>query len=231
MPEKLTVVHERFEIQRDDQESMWDGYEFGNNAYKYAEYVNDFFTYAAGDWTITTTEAGAGSATEAITDAVGGVLLLTNAAGDNDLDSLQLVGESILPAVGKNIWFEARLSISDATQSDALVGLVVTDTTPLAHADGIVFRKDDGNTEWDFASTDTSVTDEDSAAGVATTGYIKLGFKVTGTDQIDYWINDVKIGSTNTVPTTEMRLTIHMQNGEAVAKTMSVDYVRMVQER
>ena len=36
----------------------------------------DFDKYTAGDWVITTTETGAGSATEALTSADGGVLLL-----------------------------------------------------------------------------------------------------------------------------------------------------------
>ena len=54
----------------------------------------DFDKYTAGDWVITTTEAGTGSATEALTSADGGVLLLTNAAGDDDFDSLQWAGGS-----------------------------------------------------------------------------------------------------------------------------------------
>ena len=52
-------------------------------------YFNDFMTYNSGDWTVTTTEAGTTPA-EAITSGAGGQLLLTNAAGDNDLDFLQL---------------------------------------------------------------------------------------------------------------------------------------------
>ena len=35
-------------------------------------YHNDFMTYNSGDWTITTTEAGTGSATEAVTSSAGG---------------------------------------------------------------------------------------------------------------------------------------------------------------
>ena len=35
--------------------------------FKYYTYSNDFFTYHADEWTITTTEAGTGSATEAVT--------------------------------------------------------------------------------------------------------------------------------------------------------------------
>ena len=38
------------------------------------EYREDFMTLNTGHWTITTVEAGAGSAVEALDDAVGGVL-------------------------------------------------------------------------------------------------------------------------------------------------------------
>ena len=45
-------------------------------------------TYAAGEiGLITTVELGTGSATEELTSADGGVLLLTNAAANNDFDS------------------------------------------------------------------------------------------------------------------------------------------------
>ena len=56
--------------------------------FKYVTYANDFFTYHADEWTITTTEAGTGSATEALASGSGGLLLVTNAAGVNDLDFL-----------------------------------------------------------------------------------------------------------------------------------------------
>ena len=42
--------------------------------HKYHTYFNDFDTYLASDWTITTTEDGTGSATEALADGDGGLL-------------------------------------------------------------------------------------------------------------------------------------------------------------
>ena len=110
------------------------------------QYANDFMTYNSGDFTITTTEAGTGSATEALTSGAGGQLLLTNAAGDNDLDFLQLKGESFKLSSSKRAFFEARFKVSDATQSDVIMGLQITDTTPLAVSDGVYFLKDDGDT-------------------------------------------------------------------------------------
>ena len=46
----------------------------------FATQFNDFFAYAAADWTLTTVEAGAGSATEALQAGPGGQLLVTNDA-------------------------------------------------------------------------------------------------------------------------------------------------------
>jgi hypothetical protein len=125
-------------------------------------YHNDFFTYNSGDWTITTTEAGSGNASEAITSQAGGALLLTNDDADNDLDFLQLKGESFKLSTSKKAYFSARFKVSDATQSDFVIGLQITDTTPLATTDGVFFIKDDGDTNLDFivekdsTSTDTT---------------------------------------------------------------------------
>lgn len=113
-------------------------------------YFNDFDTYVVGDWTITTTEAGAGSATEALGNADGGVLVITNDAADNDADFFQKVGESFKFVSGKKLWFKARFKVSDATQSDFVMGLQITDTTPLDVSDGVFFMKDDGDANLDF---------------------------------------------------------------------------------
>lgn len=78
---------------------------------KYVTYFNDFFTYHAGEWTITTTEAGTGSATEALASGSGGLLLITNAAGDNDLDFLQLKGEAFKYVATKNMFLKQDLKL------------------------------------------------------------------------------------------------------------------------
>ena len=43
---------------------------------KYHTYFNDFDTYLASDWTITTTEGGSGNASEALGDGDGGLLVV-----------------------------------------------------------------------------------------------------------------------------------------------------------
>jgi len=198
-------------------------------------YFNDFDTYVAGDWTITTTEAGTGSATEALTDADGGVLLITNAAGDNDLDFFNKVGESFLMAAGKQAWFRARFQVSDATQSDWVMGLQITDTTMLAVSDGIFFQKDDGDANIDFhVEKDGTASTALAIATNADATNVELAFHYNGIDAVTYFVDGVRIGSlavTNLPDDEELTIAFGLQNGEAVAKTMSIDYILAAKER
>jgi hypothetical protein len=201
-------------------------------------YFNDFDTYVVGDWTITTTEAGAGSATEALADEDGGVLLITNDAADNDADFFQKVGESFLMAAGKKAWFKARFKVSDATQSDFVIGLQVTDTTPLDATDGIYFQKDDGDTQLDVYCRKDATTGSNSATNIATVAdatYMSVAWYYDGKGSLKYYVDDVHKGtldaSSTYLPDTELTVSFGIQNGEAVAKTMSIDYIFAAKER
>lgn len=198
-------------------------------------YFNDFDTFTAADWTITTVELGAGSASEALTDADGGVLLITNDAADNDSDFFQKVGESFLFAAGKKLLFKARFKVSDATQSDFVMGLQITDTTPLAVSDGVYFQKDDGDASLDFHVTKNSTsTDATAIATVSDDTYLTVAFAYNGKDEIKYFVDDVHLGTaaTTNLPDDEvLTVSFGIQNGEAVAKTMSLDYIAVAKER
>lgn len=198
-------------------------------------YFNDFDTYVAGDWTITTTEAGAGSATEALTNEDGGVLLITNDNADNDADFFQKVGESFKFASGKKLWFKARFKVSDATESDFVFGLQITDTTPLAVTDGVYFQKDDGDTNLDFHVTKNGTSTSATAiATVANATYLVVGFYYDGVSAIKYFVDDVQLGTsvtTNLPDDEELTISFGIQNGAAAAKTMSVDYIFAAKER
>lgn len=229
MPTYRDLDRDAWRLTRNETPNMWEGFEFGRPG-RMVYYFNDFLSFIPTEWTITEVEAGAGDASEAITDEHGGVLLITNDAADNDAVTLQLggqtAGESIACASGRLVYFETRLKISDATQSDFLAGLVVTDTTPLAHTDGIIFRKDDGDTALDLSVSNTSVASTELNVFTVGTTYMKLGFKVIGLDKVEFWVNDnLEATISSNVPSTEIRPTLHIQNGEAVAKTMSVDYI------
>lgn len=193
-------------------------------------YFNDFDVYAAGDWTVTETQAGA---TQAITNEDGGVLLLTNSAADDDLVALQ-GKEAFKFVAGKELFFKARFAVSDATQSDLVIGLQITDTTPLAVTDGVYFRKDDGDANLDFVVIKNSTATTASAiTTLANATYITVGFHYDGIDKIEYFagtdaVSPTYLGKsvvTNLPDDEELALSFAIQNGEAVAKTMSIDYI------
>lgn len=203
-------------------------------------YFNDFHTFNTADWTITTTEAGAGSATEALADEQFGALLITNDAADNDADFFQKVGESFKFVAGKKLAFACRFKVSDATQSDVVVGLQITDTTPLAVTDGVYWRKDDGDANLDFVVIkDSTATTATAATTLADATYITLGFYYDGASTIEYWSATAagvwtKHGTsvTTNMPDDELlTISFGIQNGEAVAKTMTVDWVYAAVER
>ena len=199
-------------------------------------YFNDFMTYNSGDWTITTTEDGTGSATEAITSGAGGQFLITNAAGDNDADFFNLKGESFLITGSKRAYFSARFKVSDATQSDFVMGLQITDTSPLAVSDGIFFIKDDGDTNLDFiVEKDSTSTDTTAIHTMADDTFVTVAFFVDpDTSLVHYSVNNaepVGVVNTNLPDNEELTISFGIQNGAAAAKTMTIDYVTAIVER
>jgi hypothetical protein len=202
----------------------------------YHVWFDDFDKLTAADWTITTTEAGAGDASEAISNADGGVLLITNDAADNDADFFQWTKETFKFVSGKRLYFAIRFKTSDATQSDIVAGLQITDTTPLAVTDGIYFRKDDGDANLDFVVVkDSTATTQTAFSTLANDTWVKLAFYYDGSgSDIDVLVNDEVVASsvlTNVPDDEELTISFGIQNGEAVAKTMSVDYIMVARER
>jgi hypothetical protein len=200
-------------------------------ATKFHTYFEDFDYYTAGNWTVTETQAGA---TQALANGDGGLLLLTNTAADDDLVALQKVGESFLFAAGKRLFFEARFKVSDATQSDVVMGLQITDTTPLDVSDGVFFIKAAGSTTVNLLVEKNGTATTTSVTTLATDTFITLGFAYDGASAIEYSVNGVVAGSsvtTNLPDDEELTVSFAIQNGEAVAKTMTIDYIFVAKER
>lgn len=211
--------------------------------FKYYMYHDDFFEFHSGIYTITTTEAGTGSATEVITAGAGGQLLITNAAGDNDLDFLQLKGESFLWDSTKRMFFTSRFKTNDATQSEIIMGLQITDTTPLDITDGIYFFKPDGDTQPDFVvekdnDFGTSVLEMNAMADDT---FVTLSFEydpldvATGGPVFRAYQDGAKVGqiasTVNAPDDEELTISFGIQNGEAVVKTLAVDFLMAAVER
>lgn len=213
----------------------------GQDPMKVFTYANDFDNYVAGDWTVT----AVGASTAAITDGAFGRLLLTTAGAENDGVQLQKVGEAFLPIAGKKMWFKTKFQISDATESDFLFGIAVTDTGAIAAAgdgvtDGIFFQKDDGSTSVTLYCQKDTTTGQTSAASVATivaATDIELGFEYDGGTAIKYFVDGVHKGTLSLstaagfLPDTECRVTMAVLTGAAAAKTCSIDYIFAAIER
>jgi hypothetical protein len=196
-------------------------------------FMEDFDCYVAGDWTATETGS---TGSVALGDVDGGCVVVTTGSADNDNEFLQKVGESFKMAAGKSTWFKARFKVSDATQSDFVIGLQITDTSPLSVTDGIYFMKDDGDANLDFYVTKDSTSSSASAiATVASDTFLTVGFYFDGKSSVEYFVNDVKKGtltpSTALPDDEELTISFGIQAGEAAAKVMTVDYVFAAKER
>lgn len=208
----------------------------------FATLFTDFFDYAAGDWVITTTEAGASSATEAVSSAAGGVLVVTNDAADNDADFFQWAGgsgaakEMFKFTSGKKLQFAARFKVSDATESDLFIGLYITDTDPVGGlTDGIYFRKVDGDATLQLVVEKDSTESTADVAELADDTWIAVEFYYDGAnDRIEAYADGVRVTSvatTNAPDDEEVALSFGIQNGEAVSKVLSLDYIGASQQR
>lgn len=191
----------------------------------------DFHRYTAAEWTVTETDAGA---TEALTAGLGGWLLITNTAADDDRVNMQTVRREYQLTKGKKTFFEARFKVSDALQSDVIFGLIITDTTPTGFTDGISMYKRDGETTVALFTAKDSVVQTTGALGlVVTDTFQKWSFYYDGKD-LHFYIDGLKKGTILAagIPDDELlQPTIFLQNGEAVAKTLTVDYYLVAQER
>lgn len=204
---------------------------------KYFEYFDDFENYTASEWVVSTTEAGSGDATEAVTDVENGVITLTNAAGDNDADVLERAYETFKFSSGKELWFEVSLKVNDTVESDWFAGLVISQATfpaSIASVTGVIFGKDDGDANVDFHVSSLGTTSTASAITTqATDTFVDLGFYYNGSDSVSYFVNGVQLGSlvTTNLTSTELRPAFGIMNGTNAAKTMSVDYIWAIKER
>lgn len=197
-------------------------------------YFNDFFTYTAGDWVVTETTA---AATEALTAGNGGQLLVTNTATNDSLVALQKTPAMVLMDSTKQTWFSARFKVSEATEIDVVMGMQVVDTTPLDVTDGIYFLKADGAATYDIICRKNATTGSTSATAVgsiAADTFIVLQWYYDGAGYLYYGANGTLLGSLSVAsyfPDTDLTVSFGIQNGDSNARTMTVDWVGVWQER
>jgi hypothetical protein len=186
-------------------------------------------------WTITLVEAGGGESTITKPDGVDGGLLFTTDANEDDGINAQLKGEMFkLNTSCQALYFYARLQASDATQIDWLVGLCITDTTLLGGlTDGIYFEKLDGGTGISFVTEkDSTETQTDALATFAAATDTELEFFYDKAAATVYaFINGVQVAAhtANICDDEDLTPSLHVLAGEAVAKTLALKDMRVVQ--
>lgn len=206
-------------------------------------YFNDFFQYTATDWVINTTEAGNGSATEAISNVdAGGVLGLLNDDANEDHDNLQLSkdggtndSETFLFATGKKAWFKTKIKSNDGDKVHIFIGLHIANTDPVnaAPTDGVYFEITGGVINCQVRKNSVSST-ETLAATLGDNTFITLGYYWDGVDIFHVFVDDVEvvtIGSTNLPDDEYLAVSMGVENEEASANSLNIDYIGAWMER
>ena len=201
------------------------------------KYITDFTSFPVDDttgdpteYTTTVVEAGTGVTTIAQTDASGGQVLITTAAAEDDGGSYQLNGESFKTS-GNELYFGTKIATNEATQSDFFIGLSVTDTALLAAtANAVYFECVDGGTGISAVTESGSTeTQSDSLGTLADDEFVELEFYYNGSN-VEFFINGSSVAThTTNIPSTEMRVSFEFLTGSAVAKTMTIDWIRAIQ--
>jgi hypothetical protein len=202
---------------------------------QYHEYFEDFDYYTAANWTVTETQ---GAATQALANGDGGVMLLTNSAADNDVNQIQKVGESFLFEAGKELYFRSRFKISNATQSDAVVGIQVTNVDASgAVTDGLYFFKADDATSLSVFLRKNTTTGSTTAVvtTMADDTFIVVEAYYDGVDRLYYGFNGTIVGyldaSATFLPDTTLAPVAEIKNGDGNARSMTLDYIFVAKAR
>lgn len=209
---------------------------------KWHVFFHDFDRFEEDLWTITTVQAGSGSATRALLNEFGGALQLTNDNAISDSEFLQWSGdgdgttETFLFEGGRQSYFKTRLKVNTATSSAWMVGLIDTDTTPLIGTDGIWFLSGNNN---QIALLVRRGPDDDGRGNIATVladEYMELTFYYDGAQRVMGWFNENVVAdfyvSPSVLPDEQtVTVTFGHQNSAAAASVFTVDYILSAKER
>jgi hypothetical protein len=201
-------------------------------------WFDDFDDYVAAEWVITET----GSGSRAVGNIDGGVLVVTNAAADNDANRFQWSGDTSAAVVetfkfeaGKPLWMKARFKVSVAAQNDVMIGLYITDTDPIGGvSDGVYFRSVDESAVMSLVVEKNGTETVTTAGTLANDTYVNVGWYYDGGSKIDVFWNDVRVATsatTNLPDDEELAVSFVIQNGQAVAGVLSLDYLLISKAR
>lgn len=232
----------------------------GNDRMAVFEFFDDFMYPASATmsdvvaWTVATDGA---SGTDAFQDAAGGIVNLVTAAADNDYKAWSTPAENWLFAAGKELFFEARFKLSEATTNDSAWWFGLTDTLttggfqantggPLASYDGAMMWKDEDALLLNFETSNagTQATSSNLATWVSNT-WTRIGFHFDGTSTTSVITPYYEVTGVANAPwiagtpqnitlagLEEMHGVFGVKAGPGgAAETLQVDYVRILQLR
>ncbi len=203
----------------------------------YVHFFEDFTGIAinlTNDWT-QVEDSNASQEIEA--DTEGGRLLMQTSANIDEGTSIQ-GNEIFRVAASREIWFETKINLLDATESEYCSGLTINFATDpeaiLAAADRIVFEKLDGNDDiicvTEFSGTETRV---DSQIDIVAATDIVLGFRVIDTGTVLFYVDRVLVAThtTNIVTDQNLAVAAYVLAGDAAGTTLAIDYLSVTMTR
>ena len=184
-------------------------------------------------WTETVVEVGSGTSELNGSSTAGYVADLVTAANENDGWSGQLSGSSFELTSDQDLYFGIQFKINDVTQFDLFAGLAVTDTAILGGVtDRIGFQTLDAATALTFMlEKDSTETLTASLATLADDTDIFAEFYWDGS-AVEVFVNGASVATpavTNLPNDVGLRLSLEGLTGEAVAQTMSIKQLRVIQ--
>lgn len=183
--------------------------------------------YRAADWTVTAT----GTSPVAASLVPDAAILITTENVEYAGDNMQILGTKFKLESGKPVYFGTKLTVSNATQCDLLVGLAGTDTT-LTNASGshaiavgasaIAFTKLDEVTTCYFKTITTATEGNSATAFTLDTNPHWYEFYWDGVSVTGY-IDGVKIACfTTSIPSAVLTPSICFRAGTTTAVTCTI---------
>lgn len=228
---------------------------FADPNYAYT-FFDDFHACAYHDtgspWTVDATGGtflpGAGE-----TVGLGGVGVLSVTNTDNNRINMKLSSTDvggmfkITASSGKKLWFEARIQVVELADETMYVGLIDSATTRAGAADsgaanmtsGLYYRiltASPTAIDWACFTTTEKAIKANILANAGGT-WATLGFKFDGVTTVTPWINGVVgtdvvlVDDANFPSTVSLTPMLYLATGEAVAKSLYVDWIKVVQTR
>jgi len=229
----------------------------------WAVYWNDFLSIedfggstgvtgdgTAGDWTVTGIGTQTVGPVAIRADIVNGVLGLVPDATDNEGYQIQFTasgspGELWVPASGRTIAFEARVTAGDWDGQDFFIGLAESSASFFAATGAITSDNmvgfhhqiaDSGLIECVHTGTadanETDVGDANSAI-FTNSAFHRFGFRITGTTGVEYYLDDVLVRRATMANAFDDGMCITFANVGSGASTdaLDIDYVVVSQIR